>query len=74
MRLVSGPTGREAVYSMTVEGEHEYFADGILVCNCDALRYSISKFFMKGKGRVVEAKGSESGEAPQVRSRRVFSA
>lgn len=57
-----------------MEGEHEYFADGILVCNCDALRYSISKFFMKGKGRVVEAKGSESGEAPQVRSKRVFSA
>ena len=75
VRLVSGPTGREAVYSMTVEGEHEYFADGILVCNCDALRYSIAKFFMKGKGRVVEAKGDEGrSEDRAVRSKRVFSA
>lgn len=60
---------------MTVEGEHEYFADGILVCNCDALRYSIAKFFMKGKGRVVEAKGDEGrSEDRAVRSKRVFSA
>ena len=29
------------VYNITVEGEHEYFANGILVSNCDAIRYSI---------------------------------
>lgn len=40
----------------------------------DALRYSISKFFMKGKGRVVEAKGDESPQDRPARSKRVFSA
>jgi hypothetical protein len=29
-----------AVYNITVEDEHEYFANGILVSNCDALEYS----------------------------------
>lgn len=30
---------REAVYNLTVEGEHEFYANGILVHNCDAMRY-----------------------------------
>lgn len=35
------PTGkREAVYNLTVADAHEYYADGILVSNCDAARYS----------------------------------
>ena len=29
-----------AVYNLTVAGEHEYFANGLLVGNCDALRYA----------------------------------
>jgi len=29
------------VYNLTVEGEHEYFANGILTHNCDALRYAL---------------------------------
>jgi phage terminase large subunit len=28
-----------AVYNLTIEGEHEYFANGLLVHNCDACRY-----------------------------------
>jgi hypothetical protein len=31
---------RADVYNLTVEGEHEYFANGILVSNCDALAYA----------------------------------
>jgi hypothetical protein len=31
--------GVAPVYSLTVEGEHEYFANGVLCRNCDALRY-----------------------------------
>ncbi|MDP3908859.1 MAG: hypothetical protein Q8Q14_00570 [Gemmatimonadales bacterium] len=31
--------GRGDVYNLTVDGEHEYFANGVLVSNCDALRY-----------------------------------
>lgn len=27
------------VYNLNVEGEHEYFANGILVSNCDAMDY-----------------------------------
>jgi len=28
------------VYNLSVDGEHEYFANGILVHNCDASLYS----------------------------------
>jgi len=31
----------EPVYNLEVEDMHEYFANGILVSNCDALRYSL---------------------------------
>jgi hypothetical protein len=31
--------GHEAVFNLTVEGEHEYYANGIVVSNCDAERY-----------------------------------
>ena len=35
------PTGRvETVYNLTVADRHEYFANGLLVSNCDAARYS----------------------------------
>jgi hypothetical protein len=30
-----------AVYNLTVEDEHEFFANGVLVKNCDALRYAV---------------------------------
>jgi len=32
---------KEKVYNLTVEHAHEYFANGVLVSNCDALRYVI---------------------------------
>jgi PBSX family phage terminase large subunit len=31
---------KEDVYDITVEGAHEFFANGILVSNCDAIRYA----------------------------------
>lgn len=37
-----GPTGRARrapVFNITVEDAHEYFAEGVLVSNCDASRY-----------------------------------
>ncbi len=34
--------GAEPVYNLTVAGAHEYYANGILVHNCDALRYVVS--------------------------------
>lgn len=30
---------RKPVYNLTIDGEHEFFANGILVHNCDAARY-----------------------------------
>lgn len=33
--------GQGDVYNLTVEEDHEYFANGILVSNCDAERYII---------------------------------
>lgn len=33
--------GRAPVYNLTVESEHEYFANGLLVSNCDALGYLV---------------------------------
>jgi len=40
------PTERRAsVFNLTVEDAHEYFANGILVSNCDALRYPIATRF-----------------------------
>ena len=39
-----------AVYDLTVEDEHEFFANGVLVHNCiDALRYSLDGL-IKGRG------------------------
>lgn len=37
----------ENVYDLEVEDEHEYFANGLLVHNCDALRYGVSYLFTK---------------------------
>ena len=33
-------TGRADVFNLAVEGERVYFANGVLVSNCDALRYA----------------------------------
>lgn len=39
----AAPAGKATVYNLTVEGVHEYFANGILVANCDGLRYGLSR-------------------------------
>lgn len=33
--------GNDQVFNLTVEEDHEYYANGILVSNCDAERYII---------------------------------
>lgn len=37
--------GRSAVYNLTVDGAHTYFANGVLVSNCDAIRYACMDVF-----------------------------
>lgn len=31
---------KEEVFNLTIEGKHEYFANGLLVANCDSFRYA----------------------------------
>lgn len=31
------------MYNLTVDGEHEYYANGVLVSNCDAVRYACAE-------------------------------
>ena len=50
---------RAPVFSITVDEAHDFFANGILVRNCDALRYGAEKFFVRGRGHIVEAKGTK---------------
>ncbi len=41
--------GLKKVYDFTVEGEHEYFANGVLVHNCiDSVRYATYSHFFRG--------------------------
>jgi PBSX family phage terminase large subunit len=43
---------KEKVYNLTVEDEHEYFANGILVGNCmDSIRYALFTHFFQKDGR-----------------------
>jgi hypothetical protein len=42
-KLASCEMGIQKVFNVTVDIDHEYFANGVLVANCDALRYSVTK-------------------------------
>jgi hypothetical protein len=39
---VTEPKGKRRVYNLTVDGSPEYYANGVLVHNCDAARYGVS--------------------------------
>ena len=49
--------GKEDVYNITVEKDHNYYANGILVKNCDAIRYGLDSF----RRRVVVKPQTEFG-------------
>ncbi|HEY1292768.1 MAG TPA: hypothetical protein VGJ60_06815 [Chloroflexota bacterium] len=53
------------VFNLTVEGEHEYFANGILVSNCDALRYLCSGLSGPQQPLPVLAMGRARGWQPR---------
>ena len=53
-RLDIGGSWKEKVYDLTIEGEHEFFANGILVHNCmDAIRYAFDKYRRQNEYYVV---------------------
>ncbi len=37
VRVLTGP---RPVWNLAVDGNHEYYANGVLVHNCDAMRYA----------------------------------
>jgi hypothetical protein len=41
---------KRPVYNLTVSGAHEFYANGILVSNCDDLRYFAMRYVRKGAG------------------------
>lgn len=49
-RIVEGHESYEKVYDLTVEDAHEYYANGVLVHNCDAGRYASLHFKKKSSG------------------------
>ena len=55
VRRVSPAGSGVPVFNLTVDDAHEYFANGILVSNCDALRYYILRYHWY-----------EEGEAPRL--------
>lgn len=47
---------KEKVYNLTIEDDHEYFADGILVLNCmDSIRYALFTEWFKKEGPRMKA-------------------
>jgi hypothetical protein len=41
--------GHHPVYNLTVEGENEYFANGVLVHNCDALVWALTELMVQAE-------------------------
>ncbi len=58
---VTAVTTKVPVYNLAVDGEPEFYANGVLVHNCDALRYAVMykdfgtrlKFRSFDAGRIV---------------------
>jgi len=42
VRGFAASSQRADVYNLTVDGAHEFFANGVLVHNCDAVRYLLT--------------------------------
>ena len=57
--LEQGEKWEEKVYDIEVEDVHEYFANGVLVHNCDALRYAMFQYHLKLKKKGGSSFGFE---------------
>ena len=57
--LEQGEKWEEKVYDIEVEDVHEYFANGVLVHNCDALRYVMFQYHLKLKKKGGSSFGFE---------------
>jgi len=60
-------TGRsEPVYNLTVEPQHVYFAAGVLVSNCDTLRYACNFMWRRNLAKAEKDTGWTPGSAGDV--------
>lgn len=48
----SSEAGAAPVYDLTIEGEHEFFANGVLVHNCDALVWALTELMLDMPGEL----------------------
>jgi len=57
------------VYNLTVEDEPEFYANGVLVHNCDALRYMVAHLDLDGPPEVasVAGPGPKAERTPSIR-------
>jgi hypothetical protein len=49
------PAGRADVFNLTVEPTHVYYAEGVLVSNCDMVRYAAMRVYLQGGAKVERA-------------------
>ena len=59
--VVKNVEKKQKVYNLTIEDEHEYFANGILVKNCDCLRYIIAELDLVGTLKPSEVSVGDLG-------------
>lgn len=69
---VEGHNPKQNVYNLTVENSHTYYANGILVSNCDTLRYTCMSRTSKPDMTIVKTVNPESawGRAEAIRNRK----
>lgn len=46
--------GKQKVYNISVEGDHEYIANNILVSNCDTMRYAVFSDYLYRKDELPD--------------------
>jgi hypothetical protein len=63
---VRGVTGKAAVYNLTVEDAHEFFANGVLVHNCDALSGAFTLAMELGDGPAAQAQVVSREQMTQI--------
>lgn len=49
----------QPVYNLTVLGEHVYFAEGVLVHNCDTMRYAVARLDLGGRVAALQPAGAD---------------
>lgn len=58
---------RRSVYNLQIDGAHEFFANGVLVHNCDALRYLLLNLGGGAKFHFPEPDPAPEGLDPAAR-------